>query len=924
MKLPALFRSWSAPQLSVLERVSFYGVWLIAALVWLMHFETRATEPAFSVLLAVLALLASMPLVMVFSQHSLPSSCLVLETVLPALISVVWACAIYFAPPLDSSTIFVFSLLALLNCLLARPFGFSIWFSASVPVVVAINLLMFSSLSSSTGSVMTLMNLLFLGLAMSLGKVQRGDKSLSSKAKNRMEQDLAQLRYEKNQLNSALQNTEQALELKIRERTEALENANAKLNQQVALRKSVSEALVKSQTRLTQAIEASNLGLFDWDVAEGRFFQSNFHHIFGDKELSSQSVIERLKRVVHAEDYAALRDTLNACLMGEKTDYQLNYRVSDSGLWRWIEEHGRVVELDDEQRARRIMGTRRDIQTDVQRDEEIRLAKSVFDHTSEGVMVLDRQQRFLSVNPAYTKITGHELDTILGQSLLDVSETPQAQQVYAQIFETLNEEGQWQGELLEKRRHSDYFSQWTQINVIRDESGEIKYYAGLISDMTDHKEVDEKLDYLLNYDALTRLANRVQFQNQLHRALVRFKDEQLPFALVMIDIDRFKHFNDSFGYETSDLILQNVAERLSNSVQRVDVLARVGGNEFACIVACSPTFQVRKFAERLFHALTDKPYQLGNNEVVLSCSIGIALLPEHTEDIETLTRYGALAVQKAKYHGGNQIQVFDESLKTFSRERLEIEKELRSALMNEELEVYYQPKLDLKAGLILSYEALIRWRHPTRGLVSPQEFVAIAEENGLISDLGAYVLYAACSQTKMWQDMGFGPLSVSVNLAPRQLLEPHLKSIIIESVAESGLDAGFLELELTESALKEDIQGVSERLADLREIGVKISIDDFGTGYSSLSYLRHLPVDTLKIDREFIDNIECSKAQQAITKAIIVLCNSLELNVVAEGAENEVQLDLLRELGCDYVQGYYVSRPLDKAAMEELLRSQQS
>jgi EAL domain-containing protein (putative c-di-GMP-specific phosphodiesterase class I) len=308
---------------------------------------------------------------------------------------------------------------------------------------------------------------------------------------------------------------------------------------------------------------------------------------------------------------------------------------------------------------------------------------------------------------------------------------------------------------------------------------------------------------------------------------------------------------------------------------------------------------------------------------VLSCSIGIALLPEHTEDIETLTRYSSLAVQKAKYHGGNQIQVFDESLKTFSRERLEIEKELRSALMNEELEVYYQPKLDLKEGLILSYEALIRWRHPTRGLVSPQEFVAIAEENGLISDLGAYVLYAACSQTKKWQEMGFGPLSVSVNLAPRQLLEPHLKSIILESVAESGLDAGFLELELTESALKEDIQGVSERLADLREIGVKISIDDFGTGYSSLSYLRHLPVDTLKIDREFIDNIECSKAQQAITKAIVVLCNSLELNVVAEGAENEVQLDLLRDLGCDYVQGYYVSKPLDKASMEELLRSQQ-
>ncbi|KZY63715.1 hypothetical protein A3742_04850 [Oleiphilus sp. HI0071] len=896
---------------------------MLAALVWLMHFEAQATDALFSFLLAAVVLLAGVPLVAVFSRRMLDEKWLVLESALPAVISLTWALASYYAPALDSSTIFVFSLLGLLNCLLARPFGFYIWLTASVPVLVAINLMMLNALNASAGSVMTLMNLLFLGLAMSLGQVQRGEKSILPRVKGGAEQDLAQLRYEKNRLNTALLSTEQDLEQKIRQRTEALEKANAQLNQQVALRKSVSEALVKSQTRLTQAIEASNLGLFDWEVAEGRFFQSNFHHIFGDKELSSQDVIERLKRVVHSEDYAGLRDTLNACLQGEKAEYQLNYRVNDAGVWRWIEEHGRVVDVDEEHRARRLMGTRRDIQSDVQRDEEIRLAKSVFDHTSEGVMVLDRKQRFLSVNPAFTKITGHDLDTIIGQPLVDVSETPQTRQVYAQIFETLESDGQWQGELLERRRHSDYYSQRTQINVIRDESGGIKYYAGLISDMTDHKETDEKLDYLLNYDGLTRLANRVQFQNQLHRALIRYQDEQLPFALVMIDIDRFKHFNDSFGHEISDRILQNVAERLSNSVQRVDVLARVGGNEFACIVACSPTFKVKKFAQRLFHALTDKPYQLGKNEVVLSCSIGIALLPQHTEDIETLSRFGSLAVQKAKYHGGNQIQMFDESLKTFSRERLEIEKELRSALVNEELEVYYQPKLDLKEGLILSYEALIRWSHPQRGLVSPQEFVAIAEENGLISDLGAYVLYAACNQTKKWQDMGFGPLSVSVNLAPRQLLEPHLKSIIIESIAESGLDAGFLELELTESALKEDIQGVSERLADLREIGIKVSIDDFGTGYSSLSYLRHLPVDTLKIDREFIDNIECSKAQQAITKAIVVLSNSLDLKVVAEGAENEAQLDLLRSLGCDYVQGYYVSRPLDKEAMEALLRNQQ-
>ncbi|WP_197468919.1 EAL domain-containing protein [Oleiphilus sp. HI0125] len=922
VKLSQKFTLASMPQLTMFERVAFYAAWLISAFVWLLHFEASASSSVSLISNVLLVLLAGFPLAVSFSQSGRFDAFTHIEPFIPVVISIVWSFGVFNSPNLSSDSVTVFVLLAFLNILLGRPYGLHLWLGISAPILVSMNYLMLTAEPSLSAATMTMANVLLIGMGIHLGVVDRGPQRRSSATKKANAQELAQLRYEKNRLNNALMNTEKALDQKIKQRTAELERANLQLNQQVELRKSVSDALVKSQTRLTQAIEASNLGLIDWEIAEGRYYQSNFHELFGDKELSSQEVIESLKRIVHPDDYQTLRDTLNDALQGNTVDYQVQFRVCEERDWHWMEESGRVVELDDDRHARRIMGTRRDIQHEVQRNEEVRLAKSVFDHTSEGVFVLDHQQRFLSVNTAYTKITGNELDTILGQALLDVSETPQATQVYKQVFETLHEKGQWQGELLERRRHGDYFSQWTQINVIRDERGGIKYYAGLISNMSDHKEVDEKLDYLLNYDSLTRLANRTQFQNQLHRALVRYQTDDLPFALVVLDIDRFKHVNNSFGYEASDRLLQLVAERLSNSIQRVDVLARIGGNEFACIVACSPTFQVRKFAERLFHSLTEKPYRLGEHELVLSCSVGIAMLPEHTNDIETLRRFGALAVQKAKYHGGNQIQMFDESLKTFSRERLEIEKELRSALMNDELEVHYQPKLDLKEGLILSYEALIRWRHPERGLVSPQEFVEIAEENGLISDLGAFVLYAACQQTKAWQDQGFGDLSVSVNLSPRQLLEPHLKSIIIESIAESGLDPQYLELELTESALKEDIQGVSERLSDLRDIGIKVSVDDFGTGYSSLSYLRHLPVDTLKIDREFITNIELSKEQQAITKAIVVLGSSLDLKVVAEGAENEAQLDLLRELGCDYVQGYYVSKPLGKEAMQVLLQQQ--
>lgn len=895
------------------------------ALVWSIHFESHEGFGLFFLLLGLIALLAFMPLIILFLNVSMSPSRMHFECFLPFVIASLWLVAAIFAPPYDDGPVMIFVLLALLSSSLARPFGRFVWLSSAMPALIAVNIILQHDTSSSSMAMTVLVNLLFIALGLTMGLAsprQRIKEALERAPLDTIQQKLAQEHYEKNRLKNALISTERELEFKIRDRTKALQDANTQLSQQIALRKSVSDALLKSQTRLTQAIEASRLGLFDWEVVTGRFYQSSFHQIYGGKELSSQEVIETLKRVIHANDYGEVRDTLNQCLNGTLEDYQLHYRVLDQDIWRWIEESGKVVEFDVNGHAARILGTRRDIQAEVQRDEEVRLAKSVFDHTSEGVFVLDAHGRFLSSNPAYSNITGHPAETLDGQLLTTISETPEKEQVYAQIFATLSEVGHWQGELLERRLHGDYFPQWTQINAIKDETDQIKYFAGLISDLSDRKATDEKLDYLLNYDSLTKLANRVQFQNQLHRALVRFQNDGLPFALVLMDIDRFKHFNDSFGHKASDQILQSIAERLSGNVQRVDVLARIGGNEFACIVACSPTFDITKFASRLFESLTDKPYQVAGHEVVLSCSIGIALVPEHTESIEALIRCGALAVQKAKYHGGNQIQVFDESLITFSRERLEIEKELRTALINNELEVFYQPKLDLHKGLITSYEALVRWQHPVRGLISPDEFVAIAEENGLISDLGFYVLHAACEQTKAWQDQGLGELSVSVNLSPRQLLDPALKSVISASIESTGIDPCYLELELTESALMEDITRVVSRLSELRTLGLKISIDDFGTGYSSLSYLRTLPVDTLKIDREFIENIESSKAQQAIVKAIIVLAGSLDLRVVAEGAENELQLELLRELGCDYVQGYYVSRPIDQASMQALLQKQ--
>tara|TARA_R110002072_G_scaffold140765_9_gene285239 strand:+ start:900 stop:3206 length:2307 start_codon:yes stop_codon:yes gene_type:complete len=724
-------------------------------------------------------------------------------------------------------------------------------------------------------------------------------------------------------LEEALSDKEAEFEVILKGRIRELSDANTQLSEQIALRKKISDALVKSQTRLTQAMSATHLGLIDWDVLHGQFYQSEFIAVFGAKEQSSAEIIKTLKRVVHPIDYVHVRNTLNACLEGRLSDYIIQYRVFQGNQsWLWIEECGKVVDTDAKGKALRLLGTRRNIQSEVVRDEQVKLAKSVIDHTSEGVFVLDPQYRFLSVNPALAKIMGYDASFLAGKRIQEISDTPKREQVYQEIFQQVQAKDQWQGELLEKRFHGDYYPQWTQINAIHDEQGAIKYYAGMVSDLSFRKAADKKLDYLLNYDDLTKLANRVQFKDQLHRALVRFKDKGMPFALVMLDIDRFKQFNDSFGHEASDQLLCDIAARLSQNIQKVDILARVGGNEFACVVGCSPTFNIQKFAQRLFETVTQNHYEIVGQGVAISCSVGVALVPEHTQDIEILMQFAALAVQKAKFQGGDQIQMFDESLKSFSREKLEMEHELRSALENGELEVFYQPKMDLQTQKIHSVESLVRWNHPTKGLVSPVDFVNIAEESALITDLGLFVLKQACEQAQCWRSSGLGTISVAVNLSPRQLRDVDLKSMIQVIMDESEILPECLELELTESMIMEDSQSAIRCLQDLKALGLKISVDDFGTGYSSLSYLKDFPVDTLKIDKSFVDGMEFSQSQLAIVRAIIVLGHSLNLKVVAEGVENNSQLELLTENTCDMVQGYLISKPLRAAEMQSLLERQ--
>ncbi|MFT6121722.1 MAG: diguanylate cyclase (GGDEF)-like protein/PAS domain S-box-containing protein [Oleiphilaceae bacterium] len=916
------------------DRLLFYGLSILLVVAWWA--EVGMSNIWFSLCSATTFVFSLWQFFRVLFPNTSQIDFLIPEKFTPTLIGFFWLILSFFIPDAaileetGSASIVIFILLSVVFLFSTVPLGTYIVYAFSAPVLFALNYVMINSNWVDSLNIALLMDFNFVVLWYGAA---RAEKMMTQEKVNlsvdEASQELSLLReaiqkeaHSRATVEAELLQKEDNLERVISERTEELRETNKQLGQQAVLRKRISDALVKSQTRLTQAIDASHLGLIDWDILQGQFYQSAFHSLYGEKEQTTEQVIQTLKEIIHPADYIEVRDTLNACLDGSLSEYQIQYRVRDNNNWIWIEECGKTVDHNAKGRAERILGTRRDIHSEVLRDEQVRLAKAVFDQTSEGIFVLDHDACFLSVNPAYSAISGHDADWLVGRSILDISETPNRADVFNQLLNEIKEKGQWKGELLEKRRYGDYYSQWTQINAIFDERGNTKYYAGLVSDLTDRKATNEKLDYLINYDDLTKLANRIQFKDQLHRALMRYKDEQVPFVLVLLDIDRFKQFNDSFGHESSDKLLCEIADRLTKSVQKVDILARVGGNEFACIVANNPKFDPLYFAERLFKSVTISSYMVDDQEVALSCSIGVAQVPEHAQDIETLMQNASLAVQKAKYQGGDQIQLFDASLESFSRQRLEMEQALRKAFSNEELEVYYQPKLDVAQNKIRSVEALIRWNHPTKGLISPIEFVNIAEECGLISDLGAYVLQAACHQTQVWETKGLGQLSVSVNLSPRQLRDEGLEALIINTIETTHIPAENLELELTENAIMEDTKGAVKLLSALRKIGIKISIDDFGTGYSSLSYLNELPLDILKIDRSFIEDMENSKTQKAIVKAIIVLGNSLNLQVVAEGIENEAQLSILSSYGCDFIQGYLVSKPLTANDMERLLGSQ--
>ncbi len=682
--------------------------------------------------------------------------------------------------------------------------------------------------------------------------------------------------------------------------------------------------------RLSHGLERAQaialLGSWQWDIGEGRLnWSAEIYRIFGLSPYSLRPTYEDFLAFVHPDDRERVSEAVERALEDPAVGYRIEHRVvRRGGEVRHVVEIGEV-ERDSQGQPFCMFGTVQDVTEQRQMEERLQLAHKVLQSASEAIVITDPKGVILEVNPAYESIMGYTQAEVVGRTPHYVSSGHHDREFYQAMWRELTERGRWEGEIWDRRRSGEVFPQWLSISTIRNSLGEVVNYVGIFLDISRQKAVERRLEELAFSDSLTNLPNRTLFHDRLKQGIEAARRDGTRLALIYIDIDRFKDVNDTLGHAAGDELLRYVAVRLRERVRGSDTVARLGGDEFTLILGrVGEPDTLSSIAEELNQKLAE-PVHLTSGQVQLSASIGIAVYPEDGSDAQALLQHADLAMYRAKESGRDSYCFYSPALQSQVHERVTLEHDLRRALAGgDELLLYYQPKVQLGDGRVNGVEALVRWLHPERGLLGPDRFIPIAEESGLIVPLGDWVLMEACRQLASWgREQGWA-IGLAVNLSARQLFSGDIVETVRQALASSGLPPERLELELTETAMIGNFDKAIDTLHRLRALGVSLAIDDFGTGYASLRYLKQLPVNTLKIDGSFIQELGASAAQLAaesasLVQTIIALAASRHLNVVAEGIELPHQAEFLRRHQCHEGQGYLFGKPMSAGELHRCL-----
>jgi diguanylate cyclase (GGDEF)-like protein/PAS domain S-box-containing protein len=679
------------------------------------------------------------------------------------------------------------------------------------------------------------------------------------------------------------------------------------------------ERLRRSESLLKEAQQIAHVGHWELDLTCDRLtWSEEVFRIFELDPASGPYGYADFIALVHPDDRAAV-DEAYASSLSARRPYVIDHRLLFAdGRVKWVAERC-VTHYDAAGRPLRSVGAVQDITANRRAEEQLRLASNVFDESLNGIIVTDADARIVKINAAFSRIMGYSAEEIVGRKTSLLKSGRHDEEFYSTLWATLGREGQWQGEIWDRRKDGRSIPLWQSISAVHDSLGRITHFVGVFFDLSEQKRSAAHIQRLAYYDALTELPNRQLFGERCERALQAARCSGRSLALLFLDLDRFKYVNDSLGHPIGDELLRAAAQRLKESLRRSDTVARLGGDEFIVLLENVNSRRAIELTARRILAAFHKPFIVHGHRLDVRTSIGVSCYPGDGEDATTLIKNADLAMYEAKESGRGDFRFYEAHLTTQARERLFLEGELRNALTRNELLVHYQPQYAFHDGRLVGAEALLRWRHPERGWIPPDVFIPIAEDAGLMVPIGEWVLRAACRQAKAWMAAGLRAPRIAVNLSGVQIERSDILATVTRALDEAALPPEYLELEITETFIMRQTQQNIKVMEDLRALGVSLAIDDFGTGQSSLRYLNRLPVDKLKIDRSFIRDIPGDSDEMAITRAILALGRSLRLKVVAEGVETVRQAECLKEAGCDEVQGYYFGRPMEPTLFRNLL-----